>query len=130
MKGQSSIEFLIFVSILFLIFAFILWNDNSLQNQLNWVKTNTEAKNVCDGIAFEINSAVRTGNGYKRKFYVEKDFFGVSDFDISVGNYTVYIDWSKNSVSSSIITENITGIVDKGSNFIENRNGEIYVTQP
>jgi hypothetical protein len=129
MKSQASIEFLIFVSVLFLIFAFILWNDNSLQNQLNWVKTNNEAKKLCDGIAFEINSAVRTGNGYKRKFYVEKDFFGVSDFDISVGNYTVYIDWSKNSVSSSIVTENITGIVDKGSNFIENRDGEIYVTQ-
>ena len=129
MKAQAGIEFLFFVSILVLIFAFVLWNGSSLQNQLNGIKTNVEAKKLCDGIAFEINSAVRSGDGYNRKFFVERDIFGISDFGILVGNYTVYIDWNKGSVSSSIIIINITGDVDKGYNFIENRNGVIYVSQ-
>jgi hypothetical protein len=130
MKGQAGIEFLFFVGILVLIFTFVIWNSSSLQNQLNGVKMNVEAKNFCDKIAFEINSAVRSGNGYNRKFYVEKEFFGVSDFRISTGNYSVFIDWNKGSIGSSIIIKNITGGINKGFNFIENREGEIYVTQP
>jgi hypothetical protein len=129
MKGQAGIEFLVFVSILVLIFTFVLWNDASLQNQLNGIKMNVEAKNFCDKIAFEINSAVRSGNGYSRKFYVEKEFFGVSNFQISTGDYSIFIDWNKGSTSSNIIIKNITGAINKGFNFIENRDGEIYVTQ-
>jgi hypothetical protein len=129
MKAQAGIEFLVLVSLLLLIFAFVMWNGSSLQNQLNFVKMDVEAKNLCDKIAFEINSAVRSGDGFNRKFYVETNIFGVSDFDIKVGNYSAFINWERGSVASSIIIENITGNVNKGVNFIENRNEKIYVTQ-
>ncbi len=130
MKGQAAIEFLVYVGIVALIMAAILWNSLSLQNQSMYTKIEVEAKKLCDTIAFEINSAVRSGDGYNRKFLVPKSFAGITDFTITVNEYSVFLDWGDKSVSSSIITRNITNtdVIDKGFNFIENRGGNIYVS--
>ena len=128
MKGQISIEFMIFVTILTVIVTAFLWNNLSLQNRIVGIKTNVEAQKLSDSIAFEINAAVKAGDGYERNFYVENNFFGVSNFDISIAEYSVFIDWSDRSVSSRIITRNITGKVSKGWNKIKNINGEIIVS--
>jgi len=127
MKGQASVEFMVLIGVLMVILAVFLWSNMSLQSRLLGIKTKVEAQELCDKIAFEVNTAVRSGDGYKRGFYVEKNFFGVSDFDISVGNYAVFVDWKQGSVVSSIITKNITGTMTKGFNTIENKNGDIYV---
>ncbi|RLG57038.1 MAG: hypothetical protein DRN95_06015, partial [Candidatus Hydrothermarchaeota archaeon] len=87
MRAQSSVEFLFFIGIATIIFAIFMWSNISLQNDFIGIKRNAEAKKLCDRIAFEINSAVRMGNGYKRKFYVDENLFGVSDFNISVVDY-------------------------------------------
>ena len=130
MKGQAAIEFITYVSILTFILAVFLWSSTSLEKRKTGIKTMTEAENFCDNIAFEINSAVRSGDGYSRKFHVDDSFYGVSNFDISVNNYSVYMDWTNNSVSSSIIIKNLanTNTISPGFNFIENRGGDIYVT--
>jgi len=129
MKGQAAIEFLVYVGVVALIMAFFLWNSLSLQNQSMNTKIDAEAKKLCDTIAFEINSAVRSGNGYNRKFFVPNSFSGITDFTITVSGYAVSMDWGSKSVSSSIITKNITNtnVINKGFNFIENKNGNIYV---
>lgn len=130
MKGQSAIEFMTYVSMLTLILAIFLWSNVSLEKRKIGIKTMVEAENFCDGIAFEINNAVRSGNGYSRKFYVDDIFNGVSDFVVTVSNYSVYVDWTDNSVSSSIVVKELanTNTINPGYNLIENRNGDIYVT--
>ena len=128
MKSQVSIEFMIFVTILIAILTVFLWSDTSLSYRMIGIKSNTEAKKLCDNVAFEINSAARTGDGYKRSFYVDETLYGISDFTISIEEYSVYIDWDGKSVSSSIIIRGISGTgVIKGMNTIENRDGVIYV---
>ena len=130
MRGQSAFEFLVYVGIVVLIMAFFMWNSLSLQTQSMHTKIDVEAKKLCDTISFEINSAVRSGDGYNRKFSVPKSFSGITDFTITVDDYSVFVDWEDKSVSCSIIVRNITNtnIIDKGVNFIENKNGDIYVT--
>jgi len=128
MKGQTSVEFLILMSILTVITLLFLWNNLSLDYKMIGIKTNTEAKKFCDEIAFEINAAVKAGNGYERNFHVKDNFFGASDFDIYVGSYSVSIDWDEKSVSCKIITKNTTGAISKGWNQIKNENGEIIVS--
>lgn len=130
MKGQSAIEFMTYVSMLTLILAIFLWSNVSLEKRKIGIKTMVEAENFCGGIAFEINNAVRSGNGYSRKFYVDDIFNGVSDFVVTVSNYSVYVDWTDNSVSSSIVVKELanTNTINPGYNLIENRNGDIYVT--
>jgi hypothetical protein len=130
MKGQAGVEFMILISIMLIIVLIFVWNGLSTQQRVFDVKTDVEAQQLCDNIAFEINSAVKAGDGYKRNFYVKNDFFGVSNFTISVSEYSVFIDWYHNSVSSSIITKNIHGIIEREKKYtIENKDGEIYATQ-
>jgi len=129
MTGQVSTEFMIFVSILVVIMTIFLWSNTSLSYQAIGIKSNTEAKKLCDRIAFEINSASRAGNGYKRNFFVDENLYGISDFTISVSEYSVFVDWNGKSVSSSIIVKNITGNIVPGQwNLIENKDGIIHVT--
>lgn len=129
MKGQVSIEFMIFLSILLIILTILLWSNLSLRYRMIGIKSNVEAQELCDKIAFEINSAIRAGEGYKRRFYLDETIYGSSGFDIFVEDYSVFIDWNDKSVTSSIITKNITsGSIQKGWNTIENKNGELHVT--
>jgi hypothetical protein len=128
MRGQVSVEFMTLVFILIAIFTFFLWDAASLDTTIIGIKSDSEAKRLCDRIAFEINSAVRAGDGYKRNFYVEENLYGISDFNITVGEYSVFIDWNKKSTSSSISTKNIAGDVSKGWNLIKNNRGNISVS--
>jgi hypothetical protein len=127
MRGQISVEFMTLVSILIVIFTVFLWSANSWDYKIIGIKTNAEAKKLSDIIAFEINSAARAGDGYKRSFYLDEHPYGISDYDISVEGYSVFIDWDDKSISSNIITKNITGNVIKGWNLIENKDGMVYV---
>ncbi|MCX6821399.1 MAG: hypothetical protein NTW30_01340 [Candidatus Aenigmarchaeota archaeon] len=130
MKGQAGVEFMVLVAIMLTIVLIFVWNGLSTRQRVFDVKTNVEAQQLCDNIAFEINSAVKAGDGYKRNFYVKNEFFGVSNFTISVSEYSVFIDWSHNSVSSPIITKNITGAIERGKKYeIKNIGGGISVTQ-
>ena len=130
MKGQSAFEFLVYVGIVVLIMAYFLWNSLSLQSQSMHTKIDAEANKLCDTIAFEINSAVRSGDGYNRKFLVPKSFAGITDFTITVDEYSVFVDWGDKSIVCSIITRNITNTntINPGFNFIENKDGDINVT--
>ena len=130
MKGQSGIEFMILMAVMLSIVLIFVWNGLTTRQKVFDTKTNVEAQELCDYIAFEINSAVKAGDGYKRNFYVTNEFFGVSNFTISVSEYSVFIDWGRKSVSSTIITKNINGDIESGKKYsIENKNGEIYVTE-
>ncbi|MEM7825092.1 MAG: hypothetical protein QXO27_03925 [Candidatus Aenigmatarchaeota archaeon] len=128
MKSQVSIEFMILVSILLLIFVFLLGGGSYLRNDMMSVKIKNEAKKLSNDIAFEINTAVKTGNGYSRRFYVSDSFAGIYNYSIEIENYLVTISWIGGSVYSQIVTKNITGDVKKGWNLIENKNGVIYVS--
>jgi len=128
MKGQVSTEFMVFMAILGVLMIIFLFSNTSLNYQAIGVKSRNEAQKLCDRIAFEINSASRIGNGYKRDFYLDDNLYGISNFNISVENYFVSLDWEGNSVVSSIIVKNITGTVHTGWNVIKNEDGIIYVT--
>lgn len=128
MKSQVSTEFMILVSVLLVIVTIFLWTNTSMGYEIIGIKSNTEAKKLSDRIAFEINSATRIGDGYKRSFYVDENLYGISNFTISVEEYFVSVEWDERSVSSSIITKNITGTIHQGWNLIENIEGVIYVS--
>ena len=128
MKAQASVEFMILISVLIIIFILYTQNSFSLQKDMTTIKASQEARDLSDKIAFEINTAVKSGDGYKRNFYVDRSFAGIVDFDILVENYEVKIIWYQDSVTSQMVTKNTTGAVDKGWNLIENIDGVIHVS--
>lgn len=128
MKSQVSVEFLILVSLLLVILVVVLIGGYSFSSLTNDLRIEREAKKLSDSIASEINLAIRIGDGYKREFFVDTSFAGITDFSIEVGNYSVFIKWYRGETSSSILVPRIEGEIKKGRNTLENRNGEIYVS--
>jgi hypothetical protein len=128
MRGQLTVEFLILVSVLIIMFTIFTFSEASLRERTSYIKSSEEIEELCEKIAFEINSAVKFGDSYKRNFYVDENIFGVSDFQISINTYSVFIDWDGRSTTCTISIKNITGEVKKGWNLIENINGIIYVS--
>ncbi len=130
MKAQTGIEFMMLIGVMLTIVLIFVWTGLNTRQEVFNNKVRVEAQKSSDYIAFEINSAVKAGDGYQRKFSVDDQIFGVSDFTISVDEYSVFIDWSGKSVSSPIITENITGTIERGNSYIiKNIAGMINVTE-
>jgi len=94
-KAQVSNEFLIFVTLLFLISILVFSLSSSLIFQANEVKTYEEAKKICDDIAYEINLALKVGDGYEREFFVPYEINGIADFMIKIENYSVSLEWKE-----------------------------------
>lgn len=127
MKAQVSIEFLILIFILVLVFTFFSSSTTSIKNQLNSIRIQTEARRLVNKIASEINLAVEVGDGYERRFYVENSFAGITDFSITISNYTISLEWKRGVVYSPLISSSIQGEIRKGWNVVRNVDGIIYV---
>lgn len=125
MKGQGGVEFLVYSALLVLLLSLFLFSSYSRQYELITLKINNEMKDLANNIAFEINEAVRAGDGYERKFYITAS---ISNFNVTVGKYYISVEWGNGkTVYSNIITQNITGNFSKGFNKINNTKGVIYV---
>ena len=127
MNGQVGIEFITFMVLLLIILSALLYSTSSREQELIAIRSDMDVKDLCEDIAFEINEAVRAGDGYKRRFYVKESLIGIKDFNITVSDYSVFINWNGKSRSCYIITSNFTGNVTKGWNIINNTKGAIYV---
>ena len=127
MKLQVSVEFIFFVSFLLVVLLFVIIGNYSFYKRANELRIENSARKLCDKIASEINLAIKLGDGYRRKFFVDYSFEGITSFNISVSDYLVSVEWYGGRVTSSILTQNISGEVKKGWNIIENNKGEIYV---
>lgn len=127
MLAQVSVEFITFVAfLLILAFLMVYQNYQSFAQTENF-KVYQDAQKTVDEIAFEINLALKAGDGYSRSFYVSKTLYGISNFTVEVKDYTVKLVWEKGEVFSNIMARNITGTVKPGKNLIKNVNGNIYV---
>jgi len=127
MLAQASIEFLAFISLMLVLVLIVVYQNYQSAAQLEEYKIYQEAQKLVDSIAFEINLALKAGDGYSRKFYVSKEVYGISSFSIEVEDYTVKIKWGRGEAVANIMTRNITGEIKVGENAVKNIKGEIYV---
>jgi hypothetical protein len=92
-------------------------------------KIYNDAQSMSDGIASEINMALKAGDGYSRAFYIPNKISRTFDFNTTVSDYRVILSWSGGSVQSIILAENVTGKFTRNTNLIKNINGKLYVNQ-
>ena len=125
-KAQSAVELIALISFAMLIFTgfylVIFKNDISVISE----RINKEFMQISDGVAYEINIASSMGDGYSKNFTLKEDVLG-QNYTIIVDNYLVIVN-SSQTYSSPIIIENITGTINPGNNYIENRKGIVYAT--
>jgi hypothetical protein len=125
--AQVSVEFIVFVSVLTVILLLTIYYNSTVYMEMNSAKIYNDAQGICDQIAFEINMALRAGDGYSRNFYIPYKISDSVNYNISLNNYLVVINWTGGSTQSIILTNNITANFTKGQNLIKNLNGSIRV---
>lgn len=127
-KGETSIEFLVFVGIILVFFVFFFGIIGSKTKEINESTLFYEAQSVADKIADEINIAARF-EGYYREFSVPDSL--VNRYNYSVVFHKdlrlVEVKWNSNSAMSSLVTKNISGNISMGLNRIRNENGVIII---
>ena len=129
MLAQVSIEFISFVSILFILLIFTVYYNSNLYLQIQTAKIMKEAQAISDQVASEINLALKAGDGYSRVFTLQDKILNAIDYTITIEKYSVKVSWDRGSTRSVILTESVNGNFLKGKNLIRNSGGMIYVNQ-
>ncbi len=127
MKSQVSIEFLILISILIAFAGIVILVNSSFQRNVREEEIERAALQACEKISFEINNAVRFGEGYKRSFYLEEKIAGL-DYTLNLENYTIIIEFDGKRIECKTLAKEINGNLKKGWNLIQNLKGDIYVS--
>ncbi len=124
--SQTGIELLMFFSIAMLIFssAYTLVSEKTINAYDS--KSNSEAIEISEKIASEINTAVSEGEGYSKNITLPNNIFG-SGYAIEVDKGSVFVKLPKKNAVSRTITENVTGTFVIGNNQIRNKGGVILV---
>lgn len=127
MLAQVSVEFIAFVTILSIFLFFTIYHSSNLYSQLNSARILKDAQEISDQVASEINLALKVGDGYSRVFSLPNKISNSLDYEIKVENYRVIVSWKDGLTQSVILTENVTGQLNRGRNLIRNIGGKIYV---
>jgi len=118
MKGQSSIEFLILIGILSLIFAILINYPGGYLFYSDKLKIEKEYKDICIQIENEIENALEMGPFYNRTFYLPS-----GNYNASISNYEIKVSYSDGE-KICYIPVNISANLNKGENrIIYNKSG-------
>ncbi len=133
-RGQVSLEFMVFFGLLLLITVVTSGIALTSTNQINEESTGRDAKRLLQLTATEINIAYEIGDGFSHNFYLNPVLRDGSDYNITVTNQTVYIFWRGRTYLIPVLTHNITHnnltdgfTLDKGNNFIRNTGGVVQI---
>ena len=124
--SQTGIELLMFFSIAMLIFLSVYTLVSEKTMQAYGSKANSEAIELSERIASEINTAVSEGDGYSKNITLPDNIFG-SGYAVEVDGGSVFVKLYKKNAVSRIITKNVTGTFVLGNNRISNLGGVILV---
>jgi len=129
-KAEVSIEFIVLVGLMLLIFTFMVMVIGLKNQDITETMIYSDAQRIADTIASEINTASRI-EGYYREFDIPEKIANVEDYHVDINKdfRIVQVKWGSNENKvSTIVTENVTGIPEPGTNMIRNNEGEIEIT--
>src|SRR3989344_7726884 len=125
MKGQVSIEFIVYLGAMFVILAIVVFVALNQSGEIYDENISNEAKNIAFILSEEINIAARVGDGYSHSVFVPDELFGNTDYSIETFStlQAVRVTWKDRSFVSQIITANVSGSYGFGWNTIKNEGG-------
>jgi hypothetical protein len=102
----------------------ISWS-NILEIRLSQI--DMEAFDVLDKAAGKINTVWIQGDGFSTNVTLPEKI-GVLDYSVRVHSNYVIISTEYKNYTRSLLTPNVTGSLQKGSNFIENIKGNVTIS--
>jgi type II secretory pathway pseudopilin PulG len=110
-KGQTTVEMIVVVGMIMLIFILILLITYSKTVESNDFKMQLDAKRVAQSAADNINTIAEQGHGYYRFFTLPQYLFGGEDYNISTYGNFMEVDWISRSGPQAYTTQLITANV-------------------
>ena len=126
MKSQSSIEFIVIVGAVLLIFITTIGFLQKSISEKKIEKRNFEFQEFAQNIQNEINIASKATDGYQRTFSIPEKIEGMG-FQIRLIEESVYLNSSQAKYAISLPVTNVTGQLREGSNTIKKINRTIYL---
>jgi hypothetical protein len=96
MKGQSSIEFMSFVSFSLLILVILMSAVTMKQNQVSMRSNTMDAQMAGKNVAFQAEMALAQGEGYERRFILPNRIAG-EPYNVRVINSTLVVNWENSN---------------------------------
>jgi uncharacterized protein (UPF0333 family) len=127
MRGQISLEFMVFIGILLLITSLASYIAVTNYTSIFDENVDRDARTVVAALATEINIASEIGDGYSHNFSLPVSLYGGINYSISVYEQRAYITWINNTYSLPLLSYNTTGVVKKTNNMIRNTRGVIII---
>jgi uncharacterized protein (UPF0333 family) len=126
-KAQAATEFLILFMILLAALTVAMYMTIQRSSDLTSTKIGLESMNVLNDASSKINIAFLEGDGFMINLTLPDQIFGRNYTSTIQSNYisllVVNITYSK-----ALLTENITGSLNKGINLVENKNGVVVIS--
>ncbi|OGI12113.1 hypothetical protein A3K64_02130 [Candidatus Micrarchaeota archaeon RBG_16_36_9] len=127
-RGEVSIEFISLVGLMLSIFVFMIVVIGLKNNDITDSMIYSDSQRIADAIASEINTASRI-EGYYREFEIPEKIAGMENYTV---NYStefrfVQVNWGINNQMSNIVTNNVSGTINPGTNRIRNERGMIII---
>lgn len=127
MKAQLAVEFMIIFAAFLLALTFVVlatWN-----NIVNIDKSSMdfEANRILNLISNRINTVYLEGDGFSIGLVVPGKI-GVYDYTTQFEGSMIWLTVNQISYSRRLLTSNITGSIQDGTNTLKNVNGEIVIS--
>jgi uncharacterized protein (UPF0333 family) len=127
-KAEISLEFVIFIGILLIFFIFFFGIIGLKTADINQSSVFTNAQNIANKIANEINIASGM-EGYYREFFIPEKLVSGDNYSVNIiTDYRIIqLTWNGKSAISNLMTDQISGNATPGSNRIKNEGGVIII---
>ncbi len=127
-KSEVTIEFISLVGFLLIIFIIVLIVIGLKNNDISTSTIYSDAQRTSNLIANEINFAASI-RGYYRVFEIPPKLVNNIEYSVSINTdfRLVEIKWDTKSVTSNIITNNVSGTINPGVNKIKNDGGGVLI---
>src|SRR3989338_3251921 len=123
-KSQTSVEFMIFVGLAFMLVFFIALHQLSGTRQVYVEKESSLVYDLAMGLQEEIRMASVSEEGYVRNFSIPSR---LENFDFELSMAQKFLTVSGNNTFYSVRIPNATGTLVKGSNIIMNKGCALYL---
>ena len=124
--AQGSIEFLILtgVIVLFLTLFFLAIQEGNAE-RFNDEKL-IYVQNVAFSIQDELNIALKSSNGYMRRFEIPEKILGL-DYEAELTENVIYVKTFDGKHAIALPITNVTGQIVKGTNLIKKENNTVFI---
>ena len=131
-KSQASVEFIIVLSMILLIFLSFFSIFDNRRKEIDIIPDNLKAKEILEKVAFSINDVYLLGDNSTKIIILPDELSNVKDYEIHITPNARIIDirFNDKAYSYPILTNNVTNVIlFNGIVTIKNVNGEISVSQ-